>query len=260
MTNKTTRAKLAVGFLGLTMVTCALSGAFASSTGTYVQELNDGILAYAKGDFLEAFNRLLPLAEKGEPLAQMFVGRLYVQGKGASHDCGEAVMWFTRAAERGNVDAQFELGTFYNQGQCVAKNDRTAVVWFALAAKQEDARAQNAIGDIYLGHGDVPPDYSKAIGWFIFAAKLFDGEALYKLGVLHALGRGVPKDYLEAYKWFDLSANLAALEEDQNKAIRARDTIREEMMPAQVAEAAQRACDWLDTLTPRLNYKQYGLE
>lgn len=258
MANKIARAWLAAGLLGMTVAACASSVALASVAGAYVQELNEGLLAYARGDSLEAFHILLPLAEKEEPLAQMIVGRLYAQGKGAPHDCGEAVKWSTRAAEHGTADAQFELATFYHQGQCVAKDDRAAVIWFELSGRMGDPRGLNAIGEIYLGRGDIPPDYAKAVGWFLRAAKLFDGDAFYKLGVLHALGRGVPKDYLEAYKWFDLSASLAAIEGDQDKALRARDTIREEMMPAQVAEAAQRVKDWLTTQMQRPNYNKYS--
>jgi TPR repeat protein len=97
---------------------------------------------------LQAFQILLPLAEKGEPLAQMIVGRLYEKGEGAPNDCGEAVKWSTRAAEQGNADAQFELANFYHQGHCVAKDDRTAVIWFELSGKKGDPRGLNAIGEI----------------------------------------------------------------------------------------------------------------
>jgi TPR repeat protein len=259
MTNITTRAWLAVGLVGLTVATCASFDAFASAGSTDVQQLNDGLLAYARVDSLEALQILLPLAKKGEPLAQMIVGRLYARGEGSPHDCGEAVKWFTRAAEQGDADAQFELATFYHQGQCVAKDDPAAVIWFELSARMGDPRGLNAIGEIYLGRGDIPPDYAKAVGWFLRAAKLFDGDALYQLGVLHALGRGVPKDYLEAYKWFDLSAHLA-LGEDLDKAIRARDAIREYITPAQVEDAAQRTKKWLATLMQQLDDKKYGMK
>lgn len=249
MTNITTRAWLAVGLVGLTVATCASFGTFASEGSTDVQKLNDGLLAYARVDSLEALQILLPLAKKGEPLAQMIVGRLYARGEGSPHDCGDAVKWFTRAAEQGNADAQFELATFYHQGQCVAKDDRRAIVWFELSGNQGDLPAQNAIGEIYLGGGDIPSDYAKAKGWFLRAAMLADCDALYKLGVMHVLGQGVPKDYLEAYKWFDLSAHLA-FGEDLDKTIRARDAIREYITPAQVADAAQRTKKWLAILGP----------
>ena len=85
-------------------------------------------------------------------------------------------------------------------------------------------------------------------------------KALYNLGVLYALGQGVPKDNLEAYKWFDLSAGLTYPGEDQDKAVRARDAIREDMTPAQVAEAAQRAADWRATLMQQPDNKKYGLK
>jgi TPR repeat protein len=240
------------------VATCAFFGPPVLAAGTAVQELNDGLIAYVREEPLQAFQILLPLAEKGEPLAQLIVGRLYKIGYGAAHDCGNAVKWFTRAAEQGNTEAQFELGNFYHQGQCVAKNDRAAIGWFGRSGEKGDPQGLTTIGEIYLGNGDIPLDYAKAIGWFLRAAKLADSKALYNLGVLYALGQGVPKDNLEAYKWFELSAGFTYPVEDRDKAMRARDAIREGMTPAQVAEAEQRADDWFATLMQQPDNKKYG--
>ena len=174
MTSTTRRPWLELGFVGLTVATCASFGPPASAAGTAVQELNDGLIAYVREAPLQAFQILLPLAEKGEPLAQLIVGRLYKIGYGSPHDCGEAVKWFTRAAEQGNTEAQFELGNFYHQGQCVAKNDRAAISWFERSGEKGDPQGLTTIGEIYLGNGDLPKDYAKAIGWFLRAAKLAD--------------------------------------------------------------------------------------
>jgi TPR repeat protein len=257
ISNTTMRAWLAIGLVGLAMATSASYVAIASAAGADIQELSDGLLAYTGHETLKALKLLLPLAEKGNPLAQMIVARLYAQGESAPHDCGEAVKWFTRSAEKGNAEAQFELGAFYNQGQCVTKDDRAALVWFEISAEQGESRAPNAIGEIYLGRGNIPMNYAKAIDWFLRGANRFDGDALFNLGVRHTLGQGVPKDYLEAYKWFDLSADFFGPGGDRGKAIRARDTIREDMMPAQVAEAAQRAKKWLTILMRRPHEKKY---
>jgi TPR repeat protein len=260
MTNITTRIWLAAYSVGLMVATCASFGPSAFAADTGVQELNEGIIAYVREEPSHAFQSLLPLAEKGEPLAQLIVGRLYKIGNGAPHDCGNAVKWFTRAAEQGNTEAQFELGNFYHQGQCVVKNDRAAINWFGHSGDKGDPRGLTTIGEIYLGNGDISLDYARAVGWFLRAANLADFEALYNLGVLYAHGQGVPKDGLEAYKWFDLSAGFSYPGEDQDKAIRARDAIRENMTPVQIAEAAQRVQNWLAALMRRPDDKKYGLK
>ena len=199
MTNVISRIWLAGGLFALTITIFALFSMPASAGRIDNQALINGLLANLIEDSSQALQILRPLAEKGEPLAQMFLGRLYEKGEGAPFDCAEAVKWFTRAAEQGDADAQFGLGSLHHQGQCVAKNDRTAVIWFERSGKKGDPRGLSAIGEIYLGHGDIPTDYGKAIVWFLRAAMLADAEAIYKLGVLNALGQGVPKDNLEAY-------------------------------------------------------------
>ena len=258
MTNVISRIWLAGGLFALTITIFALFSMPASAGRIDNQALINGLLANLIEDLSQALQILRPLAEKGEPLAQMFLGRLYEKGEGAPFDCAEAVKWFTRAAEQGDVDAQFGLGSLHHQGQCVAKNDRTAVIWFERSGKKGDPRGLSAIGEIYLGHGDIPTDYGKAIVWFLRAAMLADAEAIYKLGVLNALGQGVPKDNLEAYKWFYLAAAFTYPGADRDKIICARDAIREDLTPAQVAEAARTAEEWLAALRQGLVEEQYG--
>lgn len=53
----------------------------------------------------------------------------------------------------------------------------------------------------------------------------------------------VPRDYVEAHKWLNLAATHA-MGEDQKTFADARDTLREAMTSAQLAQAQQRAADW----------------
>lgn len=244
---------VARGLVAVVIATSAQRAAFAVDVGVDFQQFIDGLVAYSQHETSKALKFLLPVAEKGDPLSQMLVGKMYLREGRTTNDCGEALKWFSRAAERGNADAQFELGTFYKQGKCVARNKRAALIWLQRSAQQGDSRAPNSIGEIYLGGGGL--DYPLAVAWFIRGATLCDADAFYNLGVLSTWGRGVPKDYVEAYKWFELSEQFFGPGGDQNRAIRSRDALREQMMPVQVAEGARRADSWLNKIIQRSTTK-----
>ena len=222
----------------------------------YVGDLNDGLIAYLNQEFSVAFRLLHPLAEKNVPLAQMLVGRLFAKGYGTPQNCELAVEWLVRAAQRGNAEAAFDLASFSEQGNCVPPSASQALAWYQIAAAIGDVRAPNSMGEIYLGRGDIAPDFQKAVFWFERAVMLFDANGYYHLGEMYARGQGVPKDNLEAYKWFYLSAGFAYPGEDRDKIIRARDAIREDLMPAQVAKATRRAEEWLSTRKQELEEKK----
>ena len=65
--------------------------------------------AAARGDYAVAASELQPLAESGDVAAQLALGELYRDAKGASKSYEQAAAWFRRAAEQGNLDAAYDL-------------------------------------------------------------------------------------------------------------------------------------------------------
>jgi hypothetical protein len=226
---------LVVALYLLLLPPCKAQG---SAEKSYVKELNDGLLAYAVENFSVTFRLLEPLAKKNVPLAQMIVGRLFANGYGAPQNCELAVEWLARAAQNGNAEAAYDLASFSKQGRCAPYSTTQAIAWYEVAAANGDTRAPNAIGEIYLGGEDIAADLQKAAFWFRRAAILFDASAYCHLGDMYARGQGVPKDIIEAYKWYDLAAALDVPYHifGVTKGLLARDKIREELMPTQVAE------------------------
>lgn len=203
-----------------------------------VTELNDGILAYAVGDHAEAIRLLLPFAENNQPVAELLLGRIYVHSPWAPHDCGSGAGWLARAADHGNAEAAFDLANLYKHGDCVAKSETTALHWFKKAAAEGHEAAPYAIAEIYLGSSDQAPDYAASIHWLLRAVKLLDGDACYRLGMMYTRGEGVNKDYEAAFKWFELSSLFSAHYGNEPEPAReARDRVREQLTPAQVALA-----------------------
>ncbi|HEY2179115.1 MAG TPA: tetratricopeptide repeat protein [Caulobacteraceae bacterium] len=86
-----------------------------------------------------------PAAERGDPVAQYDLGRLYSQGRGAAPDYPQAIVWFRKAAAQGHADAQTRLGELLARGQGAPKDLPQALAWYRKAAAQGNADALFAL-------------------------------------------------------------------------------------------------------------------
>jgi TPR repeat protein len=59
---------------------------------------DDGVDLYARGNYAAAYRELRPLAEQGDPSAQVFLGAMYHLGHGVTPDLVQAYAWFDLAA------------------------------------------------------------------------------------------------------------------------------------------------------------------
>jgi TPR repeat protein len=174
---------------------------------------DDADAAYQKGDYATALRLLRPLAERGEPEAQVKLGFMYGLGQGVPRDHRAQVMWLRKAAEQGLDEAQFKLGLLY-----------------------------------YLGIGqDVPQDYAAAASWFRKSAEHGDPAGQHMLATMYYNGLGVPQDYVIAHMWLNLVA--VGMNGDKD-AVKARDMVAAKMTPGQIAEAQKLAREWKPTSTP----------
>jgi len=118
------------------------------------------------------------------------------------------------------------------------------------ASDQGEAQAQDSLGAMYAnGHG-VPQDYAEAAKWWRKAAAQGAAGAQYNLGASYDVGRGVPQDYVQAHMWYNLAASdfyAGSEQQDQEKAVKARDEVEAKMTPAQIAEAQKLAREWQPT-------------
>ena len=87
-----------------------------------------------QADFSSALKIWQPLAQKGDPEAQFYVGEVYEKGMGRSPDESLAVSWYLRSAENGYAPAQLSLGRMYERGLGVKKNLSKAVAWYQKAS------------------------------------------------------------------------------------------------------------------------------
>jgi TPR repeat protein len=81
----------------LVAVFLAFAVAGASSAGPY----EDAVAAYERADYATAARLWRPLAERGDPAAQLRLGSMLHDGLGVPQDFAEALDWFRRAADQG---------------------------------------------------------------------------------------------------------------------------------------------------------------
>lgn len=186
---------------------CAAPGLYSTAVAG---PLEDGIAAYNRGDPKTALKLWQPLADAGNPDAQVNIGVLHANGEGVPQSYSEAITWYRKAADQGDVFALNNLGLMYMRGQGVAASDRMAVQLYRQAADKNFAPAQ------------------------------------FNLATMYGQGRGVEKDRAEAYKWLILA--IAAYEPgDEDKRDDAEDLragLAKDMTPLEVAEGEQRAKEW----------------
>ncbi len=139
--------------------------------------LPEGVDAYEKGQFANALQHLLPIADEGVAEAQYYLGMMYEDGKGVRADPVQAREWYERAAQAGHAGAQFQLGRIFAEGKGVAADGAKASRWYLLAAGQGNLDAQYSLGTMFKQGKGVPVDMVQAYLWFSRAAEQGLGNA-----------------------------------------------------------------------------------
>jgi TPR repeat protein len=161
-----------------------------------------------------------------------------------SVDYGVALRWLYKAAAQGDACGQYGIGRFYYGGYGVAKDYGSAVYWFRKAADKGDADAQASLGVLYYNGEGLMQDYESAAKLWRVAAGAGEATAPLALGMMYSNGEGVRRDYLVAYIWFSLAAARTNDENLHEMAVRARDRVKADVAPCEIAEAQRIARTW----------------
>ncbi len=133
--------------------------------------VDEGIAAYARGDYAAALSELRLPAERGDIRAQLTLGVMYEKAQGVPKDDVEAFRWYRRAADQGEANAQYNLGRMYEGGRRIPQDDAQAVEWLRRAAEQGLAPAQVALGRHYESGKGIVRDRAEAAKWYSEAAQ-----------------------------------------------------------------------------------------
>jgi TPR repeat protein len=121
----------------LKRIVVGLMVAVVMAGGAVAGSFEDGVTAFNRRDYATAVKLWRPLAEQGNPNAQVRLGDIYLDGLGVPQDYAEMAKWYRLAAEQGAADAQAVLGSAYAEGTGVARNYILAHMWLNLAAAGE---------------------------------------------------------------------------------------------------------------------------
>src|SRR5262249_39023071 len=102
--------------------------------------LQAGIAAYNRHDWPTAARLLLPLAQRGNPLAQTYVGFMFTNGRGLPQNYFAAADWYRAASEQGVPVAQFQPGMAYDKGHGVPQDYVLAYKWLNVATARATPR------------------------------------------------------------------------------------------------------------------------
>jgi len=212
--------KSRVGLIVMVSLLLALLAAtpFAWRYWNESTQLQQAIAAYEDNDYNGAYERFVALAEKENPVAQFYVGKIYRFGIGRPADPARAEKWFDLAignglikvmqarAKAGDPAMQSDLGVMYFEGIGLERNHAKAAQWYEQAAQQGYAVGQTNFATQLLHGLGVGQDAAAAASWYGKAAQQNYGQAQYALANLYAAGQGVDKDYSEARHWYEQAA------------------------------------------------------
>lgn len=100
--------------------------------------------AFHNGDYQTAREKLLPLADQGDPQAQTFLAAIYQ----IDHDYAGALTLYTAAARQNYAPAQYNLGVMLHEGTGVDQNLSEAYSWLFTAAQQGHSKAQQQLDNM----------------------------------------------------------------------------------------------------------------
>ena len=135
------------------------------------QSLRQGVAAFNRQDYQRASSIFIPQAERGNPVAQTYLGFLFENGRGVPQNYTEAAMWYRRAAEQGDSLAQYSLGLLYDRGQGVPRDIVEASKWLNLsvaAAPRRTREARQLIRDAVtskMSRGEIAEARLRALEW-----------------------------------------------------------------------------------------------
>ena len=109
-------------------------------------DFNDGVYAYARGEYAQAFNTMRSLAETSDHgLAQYYVAMMYLRGNGVEQSYEEAAKWFRKSAEQRVKQAQYQLAELYMKGRGVPKDYEYAFAWYRVGAEHRHKKSLDAL-------------------------------------------------------------------------------------------------------------------
>ena len=184
----------------------------AAAMAAQADAYEDGLMAYAVGNFAKAGDYLMQSADEGNTGAEHMLMRMFSENKIYAKDLAkETLKWTRKAAEKGVMQAQYALADIYAEKQ---GNAKAAVEWYRKAAEQGHAEAHYKLAAIYEhGTNGVKTDSQESTRLYQIAASEMDvfaqqgsADAQNVLAGMYQQGQGVKQDLAMALRWWEKAA------------------------------------------------------
>ena len=149
------------------------------------EKFQQGINAFAVGDYQTAADIWLVEAYEGSRDAQFNLGVMYIEGKGVAQNRDDAIFWFIKAAENDHVQAQYNLGHLYFEDKGDQESLKKGVAWWRRSSLQ--------------GFGIAQFNYARAV-FYGFGVEQNLPEARYWMEQSAASGEDVARRFLDSHK------------------------------------------------------------
>ena len=177
----------------------------AVSFGAQADVYDDGLMAYAVGNYAKAGELFMGAAETGNAGAEHMLMRMFSEGViFAPNMKKETMKWTQKAAERGFMQAQYAMAEMLRAD----KNMAEALSWYRKAADQGHPDAYYQLGEMLEDASGTESHHMYQIAaseYDVFAQK-GDAQYQYMLGGMYQQAKGVGKDMKLALKWLEKSA------------------------------------------------------
>jgi uncharacterized protein len=174
-----------------------------SSNATTEGKLAEARAAFDRTDYSTAATIWRPLAEQGNPAAEMGMGELFDFGWGAPKDRIRATYWYQRAADQGFAEGECTIGLGYVVGDVPPHDVTRGLTLMRQAVDHGSGHCAVSIGELYrLGLFGVPKDMVQAAAWHRRGAEMGDVIAEGRLGIDYQFGLGVEQNSARAMYWY----------------------------------------------------------
>jgi hypothetical protein len=192
---------------------------------TAMEAFRSGAQWLKAGEKAKAIHSLEYAAEKGHPLAQWKLARMYAEGDGVTQDDFRAFEYFRDIADshaednpdtpqsRFVANAFVALGHYYLDGipkTAIKRDPDRAREMFAYAASYfRDSEAQYYLARLYLDGVGAPHDPRQAARWFGLSAQKGQCQSQAMLGAMLFAGDHVPRQAARGLMWLTLAKDSA---------------------------------------------------
>jgi uncharacterized protein len=163
------------------------------------------------GDTANAIAIILPLAQKGDAMAQNALGVLYMGeedgGSNPNPNFPAALKWLSKAAAQRFAAAEGNMGNLYASGHGVPKDAKKALRWYQLATGHGDVESQYNLARAYQLGAGVTKNPAKAVELYTQSIDRGYLKSFHNLGVMHLTGDGIPKNLVEAQRLFQAASD-----------------------------------------------------